>query len=216
MNAGGHIAVAHRLGTFDGDDDSGVNLGAALPDLASIGHFRLRGSTDDDAVSHGIDLHHRTDDAFHQHPWFTGRNRELADRLGADGVGRGPARACSHVGIELLLDGELLRDPTHQAASADAYNGILDRLDDLESLVEAEHRARWRLHLTRVAERHLPDYYDDPQAVAALLHRILSARPRLALPTEHVPVVAAALADVQPDIAATATDLLGQLRAEVA
>ncbi len=216
MNAGGHIAVAHRLGTFDGDDDTGVNLGAALPDLAAIGHFRLRGATGDDAVTHGIALHHRTDDAFHQHPWFTDRNRELADRLGQAGVGRGPARACSHVGIELLLDGELLRDPAHQTASADAYNGIVDRLDALEPLVEVDERPRWRHHLTRVAERHLPDYYDDPHAVAALLHRILSARPRLALPAEQVSIVAEALADAQPDIAATANGLLGQLRTEVA
>lgn len=216
MNAGGHIAVAHRLGTFDGDDDTGVNLGAALPDLAAIGHFRLRGATGDEAVTHGIDLHHRTDDAFHQHPWFAERNRNLADRLGADGVGRGPARACSHVGIELLLDGELLRDQTHQQASTEAFNGIMDRLDDLGELVEADHRDRWRRHLSRVSERHLPDFYDDPDAVAALLHRILSARPRLALPAEQIPTVATALADLQPDIAATATDLLAQLRADVA
>ena len=216
MNAGGHIAVAHQLGTFGGDDDTGVNLGAALPDLAAIGHFRLRGATDDEAVAHGIDLHHRTDDAFHQHPWFTDRNRRLADRLGADGVGRGPARACSHVGIELLLDGELLRDPMRQAASTEAYNGIVDRLDALETLVDGDEQARWRRHLTRIAEVHLPDYYDDPEAVAALLHRILSARPRLALPTEQVTVVAAALADAQPDIAATASDLLADLRTEVA
>lgn len=211
MNAGGHIAVAAGRD----DADAGLLLGAALPDLGAIGGFRLLGSTTDPSVTDGIDLHHRTDDAFHRHPWFTGRNRRLTTRLDEAGLGRGPARACSHVGIELLLDGELLRSPDLSVASAAAYNGIDDRLDVLEGLVRSADRVRWRAHLRRIAELHLPTDYDKPQAVAARLHRILQRRPRLALRAEHIDTVAQALTDEQPAIADTAPEFLTELRAQL-
>lgn len=211
MNAGGHIAVA----AGDDDADPGLLLGSALPDLGAMGGFRLLGTSSDRSVSDGIHLHHRTDDAFHRHPWFTERNRRLSRRLDEAGVGRGPARACSHVGIELLLDGELLRSTELSEASATAYNGIIDRLDALDGLVGAGDRPRWRHHLRRIAELHLPTDYDQPQAVAARLHRILLRRPRLALAAAHVETVADALADEQPAIAESAPAFLSELRAQL-
>ncbi|MEM8925151.1 MAG: hypothetical protein AAGD35_16730 [Actinomycetota bacterium] len=226
MNAGGHIAVASRAlasreaaetgagagtETAEVTDRPGYLLGSALPDLGSIGGYRLLGASPDPSVTAGIDLHHRTDDAFHRHPWFADRNRSLADRLQADGVGRGAARACSHVGIELLLDGELLADPLLVAATDDAYGGIPDRLDALDGLVDEQHRSGWREHLRRVAAWRMPDDYDQPDAVARRLHRILARRPRLALADDRVGTVAEALAAVQPGIRATAPEFLAEL-----
>lgn len=218
MNAGGHIAVASRAlaagarpENGDVTDRPGYLLGSALPDLGSIGGYRLLGASPDPSVTAGIDLHHRTDDVFHRHPWFADRNRSLADRLQADGVGRGAARACSHVGIELLLDGELLADPRLVAATDDAYGGIPERLDLLDGLVDPERRAGWREHLRRVAEWRMPDDYDRPDAVARRLHRILARRPRLALADDRVDTVAEALAEFQQGIRATATEFLSEL-----
>ncbi|MEL7157341.1 MAG: hypothetical protein AAFN30_12175 [Actinomycetota bacterium] len=210
MNAGGHIAVAAGQ-----ESDAGLLLGAALPDLGAMGGFRLLGRSDDRSVTDGIDLHHRTDDAFHRHPWFTQRNRRLTQRLDDAGLGRGPARACSHVGIELLLDGELMAVPELRHASTRAYDAIDHRLDALDGLVRDDERTRWRRHLQLIARRHLPTDYDQPTAVAARLHRILARRPRLALAAEHIATVAAALADEQPSIADSARDFLVELRAEL-
>lgn len=211
MNAGGHIAVAAGLG--DGANDSGYLLGAALPDLSTMGGFRLLGATRDPSITTGIRLHHQTDDAFHRHPWFTDRNRSLNTVLLEAGVGRGAARACAHVGIELLLDGELLDDPTIAAATDRAFAAIGPSLDALAPLVLPSELDGWRRHLARLAEHQLPADYADPRAVAHRLFRILARRRRLALDEALVETVASALAAAQPSIAASASSLLAGLKA---
>lgn len=214
MNVGGHIAVAAALDLHG--DDGGYLLGAALPDLSTMGGFRLLGSTTDALVAEGIRLHHRSDDAFHQHPWFTERNRSLRAELSAAGVPRGAARACSHVGIELLLDGELLDDDIISGATSRAFDAIAPRLDALDPLVGVSEIASWRRHLALLDERRLPTDYADPEAVARRLYRILQRRPRLALPLEVVPVVVEVLAKAQPSIAATAHSLINAIETELA
>ena len=212
MNAGGHIAVVALLAERSGRKVDGAQLlGAALPDLAAMGRFRLVGKTDDEAVTRGIALHHRTDELFHRHAWFRDRNRSLTAMLSEAGLGRGPSMACSHVGIELLLDGELLKSEMVTAATTAAFDAIEERSGDLLALVEEPHRARWRMHLQRLSDHRLPIDYHDPQAVAARLHRILASRPRLRLPEHQVPVVARSLEGRKAAIDATAADLVDDL-----
>ncbi|MCC6213681.1 MAG: hypothetical protein IT376_02350 [Polyangiaceae bacterium] len=101
MNFFGHAAIAGRF-----SPSPAFALGAMLPDLAAMIGARPPSSVDDD-VSRGVELHHATDAAFHDLAAFrelvAGAERELRAR----GLSRGSARAAAHVGVELLLDGEL-------------------------------------------------------------------------------------------------------------
>jgi hypothetical protein len=217
VNAGGHIAVASEVVASSGRrPELGELLGSALPDLAAMGRFRLTGAARTPGLAAGIGLHHRTDEQFHRHPWFRQRNRQLTDELAAAGLDRGPAMACSHVGIELLLDGELLRHPAAGDASAAAFAEIASLTVDLVQLVGPADRRRWLTHLDAFARRRLPTDYGDPDAVAHRLHRILAARPRLALAERHITPVAAALARCKPGIDATAGAVVDDLARRLA
>ena len=193
------------------DPNPGVLLGAALPDLASMGHFRLLGETTNEQVSRGIAAHHRTDDLFHRHRWFSARNRQLTTELAQAGLGRGPSMACSHVGIELILDGCLLADNDIAASVTSAFDAIKLVKAELAGLVVAEKAESWDTHLGLLFERRLPRDYAQPVAVATRLSRILSTRPRLALPSNQIMVVADHLARHQPAIDSSAYALIDEL-----
>ena len=49
---------------------------------------------------------------------------DLPKNLVAAGLPRGGALACAHVGVELVLDGELLRDPSIAAAVIEVYGAM--------------------------------------------------------------------------------------------
>ncbi len=212
MNWGGHIVVA----SLAAGDDAGMLLGSALPDLAAMGGFRLLGATGDREVARGIRIHHRTDDAFHGHPWFTEHNRRLRTELLEAGVDRGPARACSHVGLELLLDGVLLADGNRRGRVADAFAAIDGRRAAMADLVVGPERVRWGRHLVRLGQVRRPVDFDDPDAVALRLHRILSRRPRLSLPDDHIERVAEALGRYRPLVEDRTESLVVELAATVA
>ena len=172
MNLGAHIAVVDEAFPSDGSDGvrsvSGDGnhaarlLGSALPDLATVGRFRLLGSTDHAAVRDGIALHHRTDDLFHRHPWFTERNRELTGALTESGVARGPAMACSHVGIELLLDGRLTAEAEIASANDAAFAAIGHLHAHLIPLVPSGRQAEWAAFLDRLSNRSAPPRLREP------------------------------------------------------
>ncbi len=216
MNLGAHIVVAKRLV----DDDPAYWMGAALPDIAGMGGFRLLGSTDHGRVAAGIAFHHRTDEAFHHHVWFNDIQRPLREALLGAGLDRGPARAIAHVGPELLLDGRLI-GPPRGGENVEAIDAAFDTINglhsDLASLVRSEHRERWGTHLDRAA-RWRPSGEDHRvEAIARRLHRILARRPRLAFDAGHIDAVAVHLAPVDEHIADTAdsfvTELVELLRA---
>jgi hypothetical protein len=191
-------------------------VGTALPDLAGIGRFRLEPDSAAGELAEGIRVHHRTDSVFHA----DGRVRELMAQLRtallASGLARGPARACGHVGVELLLDGRLLAEPS-VADRADAL--LIEAADpgtELVALVAPDRRPAWRDHLGAIAERIAPAAYVDPDLVAARLHRILGRRPLLVLRDEHVVVVAAELRAIQPQVDAVAHAVVADTAAAVA
>src|ERR1044071_1149644 len=94
-----------------------------LPDFATMCGGRID-AADEVAVAGGIALHHATDAAFHQLPVVTGLMRELDAELQRAGCARGPRRAVSHIGVELLLDGVLIDEPGSRAAS---LAGLVDQ-----------------------------------------------------------------------------------------
>lgn len=209
MNLGAHIVVAHRTSP----DARAFALGAALPDLASIGGFRLLGSTTNVQVSNGIAFHHRTDDAFHRHPWFTDLQRSLGESLHHAGLARGPVRAIAHVGPELLLDGALIAD--HGDTIDATLQSIRPGLGSLIPLVRDEHRAPWERHLQRVAGWQPSGETHDADAVARRLHRILLRRPRLAFGQDSIDAVGELLGPVADHIDRTAAEFINEISAQL-
>ncbi|MFV0525817.1 MAG: hypothetical protein ACK5RL_15110 [Acidimicrobiales bacterium] len=193
-----------------------VALGAALPDLASMGRFRLLGRAragSDLAV--GIDAHHTTDARFHRHPWFMDLSRATATALERGGLPRGAARACGHVGVELLIDGRLWREPGVRTASASAFGQLASMLDrdgaEFAALVVPDRRVAWLAHLRRLTTVEPPEDHDDPAVTAGRLFRILADRPRLRFDRGAIPLVATALDRVNPAITAGSVDLVEEL-----
>ncbi len=216
MNFAGHVEVARNGSRPDGGDEARFHLGAVLPDLAAMGRFRLLGRPDDPDITAGIDIHHRTDDAFHRHRWFRETSGAVVRHLDGAGLPRGAARAVGHVGVELLLDGHLLRQPGGLGgAVGGAIEAVVTEIDELAPLVDQDQRDRWRLHLEQVAAWSVPDDYHRPEAVARRLERILRWRPRLALPPEAVGAVAEALEIQQDAVRSGAAPLIAELRRDV-
>jgi hypothetical protein len=188
-------------------------VGTALPDFASMGRVRLGAAAG--ALGDGIALHHATDHAFHAEDWFVELERELRAALADDGLPDGAARACAHVGPELLLDGALADDAGTAGGVTTVWERIAAPDDDMVGLVPPSHRQFWRTHLTNVAARLDPFTYGDAGVVAQRLHGISSRRPRLAFPDELVGAVAARMRDVQPRVVASAPDVLDRVSSAV-
>jgi hypothetical protein len=207
VNFVAHIAIG--LEVSGNDADSELLVGTALPDFAAMARLRL--VPVDGIVGTGIRLHHLTDGVFHRHEWFLDLERDMHTALVADGMPRGGALACSHVGVELVLDGALLHEPWTADAVADVYAAIGDPTDEVVAAVEPARREQWRRHLSGVALHLDPFAYCDPSVVAERLHRITSSRPRLAFDDEHIGTLARHLARVQPEIAAAAGTVIQQV-----
>ncbi len=211
MNFVGHIAIGV---TVDGSRaDTEFLLGTALPDFAAMARFKL--DRTNGSLGAGIQLHHDTDAIFHRQGWFLDLEHDLLDDLTAAGVPRGGALACVHVGVELLLDGELLRAEDTAAAVVDVYGSMASPPDSALDVVDDAHRDRWAEHLGGIAARLDPFLYGDPGSVAQRLHRITSSRPRLVFEPDQIAAIGALLAAVQPQIAASAPDVLARVAAAV-
>lgn len=188
-----------------------VHLGSALPDIATIGGFRMLPGSAKGSIGEGVAFHHATDNIFHSHKWFTSRQKLVFDDLTAAGVGRGAARASAHVGVELLLDGELFHErPERSAWVAQAFDRA-ETAPGISDIVPVHSRIGWQDHLSRLPQWRTPTYFRDPAAVARRMEAILSARPRLAMKPDDVARVAAALESVQPSISDTAEEFLADM-----
>jgi hypothetical protein len=187
-------------------------LGAMLPDFAGMCGMRLDAALDADTAA-GVDYHHVTDRVFHRLEPFSRGAAEIADRLIAAGVARGPARGAAHVGFELCLDGALL----DESGAADAYAGALAAGSDpalerrLRWSVE-DGDARWRGLCSRLAAHGQPVEYRDPARVAERVERVLARRPLLALGQGDAAIVRREMSSVAARVTAAAPALLAELR----
>lgn len=214
MNLGAHIVVAVAAGR----DDPAERLGSALPDVAGMGRFRLNrdpAGGGAGALDAGILLHYRTDDLFHGHRWFVARQAEVHDELTAVGFGRGPALACAHVGVELLLDGVLLGDEATAEVVHHTFAAIDGLRDPLGALVSPDDEPGWQVHLSRFTGGGAVAHLDDPTEVARRLQRILAHRPRLAFAPRQMPHLVEVLTCRLPVVAEGAHTLVADLAARL-
>jgi hypothetical protein len=199
VNYFGHAAVA---GWYSTPATRGATaLGAMLPDFAVMAGIQLDDMEGD--VAAGVALHHRTDAVFHRMPVVGALMRDLFDRLIAAGVSRGPSRAVSHVGVELLLDGVLVDDEAHRATYLDAL--AVEKIPvSLGVLV-----ARLRGH-------GVPFDLQRPDAVAHRIVRITADRPLLAASGDEPVRIRRVLTDYRDRVVVASDAIVRGLRAGLA
>ncbi|MEZ4361074.1 MAG: hypothetical protein R3B48_12895 [Kofleriaceae bacterium] len=203
MNFFGHAVISRRIGPAALAGTSGYALGAMLPDFASMCGGRLEGVAEPE-VAAGVALHHRTDDAFHHHPTVVGLMRELHERLLGAGCGVGPARAGSHIGVELLLDGVLVDDPASRALYVEA----LERPPPALTWREARHEVSFQILRERLRGVGAPEDLREPSAVTKRLVHVLSRRPRLAATARDAAILGDVLAAYRARVAVAAEAVL--------
>ena len=170
MNFFGHAVVASWS-----DRRAGHLFGSMLPDfeaMVGVPLSRVR----DRSIQRGIELHHRTDDAFHRAPAFLASCANALDALTASGVRRGTARAVGHIGTEMFLDGWLVREQLH-------IDGYLRAIElETNALLEwSDQGMAFSKLQARLAVWGAPHDYAEPSFVLARLRDALRLRPSLAL-----------------------------------
>lgn len=203
MNFFGHAAVAVWFET-----EPRFVLGSMLPDFASMLALRPP-RTEDAPLRRGIELHHRTDAAFHGTPEFIelvrAAERALADR----GVRRGPTRAVAHIGTELVLDEVLAGDSAARSAYLEALS-VAPRAAAAITWNTAADPQRFS-DLVRALERRGIVDSPPPEHVAARLRRSLAPRPRLSLTDAEERVVCEWVPGARTRVLDSAPQLLAEL-----
>lgn len=206
MNFYGHAHLAARI-----DRDPAYVLGSMLPDFEGMCGARTE-SVDDATVARGVELHHETDDVFHRSPEFVELCALGMEQMTASGVGRGAARACAHVGTELLLDGFVLAEFGPNAAYLEALD--VASSDAIRRALRFPDRGlRFEALRGRLRAFGWPHGYSDADFVTARLVNALAARPRLSIDPAFVDEVRRWLVDARPRVARTAPALLARLDA---
>ena len=206
MNLVGHVAAAPDAS----DVPVEFLVGCMLPDLAAIARVRLARPGGD--LGRGVEFHHACDAVFHESEWFRRANAQLRDALLDAGVTTGAARACSHAGVEMLLDGGP-RDARCRGSEGPAHARRGRRVGRQSSETSRPTtRAVWVERLHMIGSSLEPRRYADARFVAERLHRMTAGRRRIELSGEHVDLVAAALVTVQPPIVDAAPDVVASVR----
>jgi hypothetical protein len=202
VNFFGHAAIAAAF-----DRGGRFAFGAMLPDFYTMIRRRRPAATDPD-VQAGIALHHETDLCFHRAPDFVTLVSDGTRHLTDHGVRTGVARAASHVGVELLLDGMLLPERAYQESYLAGLGARSEAIAVLD--LDAEGREALAALGDRLANLGIPHGYRDPVVVGDRLARILAPRPRLSPSPHEDAIVRAWLIAVQPDVGRRAAALVDQ------
>ncbi len=210
MNLVGHVAVALGPGSTPSTE---FLVGCMLPDLAAIARVRLSRPTGE--LGGGVAYHHACDGVFHESEWFRTTNRAVRDALVDAGIASGPARACSHAGVEMLLDGRLVADVTIDAHARAVLEAVRTDAPALAPLAPEDERDVWVERLQLIGSSLDPARYGDARFVAERLQRMTSGRRRIELPIEQVDAVTATLREFQSDIGDVAPEVVEQVRTAV-
>lgn len=210
MNFFGHAVVACRQAP-----SSLLALGAMLPDFASMSGNRIERVRDDELQA-GIELHHATDEVFHRVPCFVSLCAESMAHLSGSGLHRGSARAVSHIGVELVLDGELSRDERacllyDQALEDAGRESVIDAIE----WRDPPSPERWRLQIKRLREGGIPAAYADAEFVTRRIYYLLAPRKRLALEERQLGVVDSWVRSVRPRVAERTEEIMSLVQGEL-
>jgi len=203
VNYFGHAAVASWT-----ESSSGAVLGAMLPDFATMSRVRLA-EPSDPAIARGVEMHHRADGVFHQLPVVLGLMRELDGKLTAANVARGPRRAVAHIGVELLLDGVLVEEPSYR----DAYLGALAHDPAGVQFRDEADADRFAMLHTRLRSYGVPDDLRQPDSIVHRLSRMLAHRPLLAPNATDLAGIRSSLTAFKPRVEIAAASVLRAMRA---
>lgn len=182
MNFFSHAAVARRFSKAPE-----FVLGAMLPDFVSMLGIRMPAVTHA-TLENGVRFHHLTDHVFHDLAEFHALSHAAHAELRERGLGRGPARAVAHVGIEILLDTTL----GQSAAAQEAYRSGLEagRRPDLVGSLALPAGDRERLEdLLETLIRRGVVLPTSSGIIVERIKRTLVRRPRLALGDDDGPRV---------------------------
>jgi hypothetical protein len=179
-----------------------------LPDFATMCRAQLAEPADAD-VAAGVALHHATDAVFHALPVVIALMRELDERLQQGRCARGPRRAASHIGVELLLDGVLVAEVTYRASY---LAGLAHDPSDVRWR-DGDGSARFAALLARLRAFGVPEDLREPRAIAGRLHRMLAHRPLLAPSEADLRAIERALSEHQRRVEVATDAVLRALRA---
>lgn len=213
MNFFGHVVVATWQSA-----GAAVALGSMLPDFASMCRGRLVRAHDPD-VAAGVELHHRTDAAFHRLESFSQLEHQVSARLTARGVRRGGALGTAHVAVELLLDGALVGDADARAL----YLCALEHAEELGRAAEPriewaapDQAERWQALHTRLRLHGVPEDYGDAGVVGRRVGQILARYETLALNERELAIVTDEMEPLRRRVVAEAPAIMAGLRQALA
>lgn len=152
----------------------------------------------------GVENHLEADRLFHQLPEFRTLERWAIADLGARGFRRGPARGLAHVGVELSLDGWLIKD----RCWVERFRSALE-VDPGISWAGDE-ALRYDTLIGRLRQS-APDY-GEPSRVSRHLIRALAERPLLALNDGEIERLGPAIECMHHRVGGEGTELMRALR----
>ena len=204
MNYFAHAAIA----SWCGGNEAFV-LGSMLPDLLPMAGLNGPNAYHDCSVEEGHLFHLATDAVFHATQTFVGLNRSVLRNLRQRGVSRGPARACAHIGVEMMIDAELARNDGFLAAYERALSSALSAPHLLApilptDLTQAQHLCE---HLY---ERGGDVFETSAERFTLRLGRTLASRPRLSPTPEELEIISGYLS-LRTDISRHVPALLDEL-----
>jgi hypothetical protein len=211
VNLIGHVAVA--LAPGQPEPPVQFLVGCMLPDLAAIARVRM--ARPEGTLGRGVEFHHLSDAAFHESEWFRVMNGRLRDALLDVGVASGAARACSHAGAEMLLDGALVADERVETCAQLTLDTVDDDAEVLATLAPEPARSLLAERLRLIGSSLEPRRYREPRFVAERLYRMTAGRRRIEVRAADVDTVTAVLESFAPAIAAAAPGVLADVRQAV-
>jgi hypothetical protein len=215
MNFFGHAVVAaSHFGAVDPPVPQLDHLcaGAMLPDFWGMLRLR-RPAVQDTSIARGVAFHHATDEVFHELLPFQRLSREAFAWLSERNLPRGPARAVAHIGIEMLLDEVMAREPGAQDAYRAALRVPLAPLLVFSEATDAERLSKLQ---NTLLERAALLVAPSAQLLAERIARTLSGRPRLATDAQGQELLGSWVTWTRPRVEAEAPEVLATLRARLA
>jgi hypothetical protein len=168
-----------------------------LPDLIAMARAsseRIQFSSAE--LKAGWDFHLRTDEVFHRTRSFQVLNRTALDHFARLKIRKGPARACAHIGVEMLIDASLAEDSRYHAPYVQALRWGAQRVVRF-GYSDPSVKTRLSALLEHLADEGPKVHNAEPERLAFRLERTLYDRPKLKPTNSELQAMAHYLGDFQ-------------------